>query len=131
MSAADKNREQLLEQRLQERFSKTLPVRVSTDTDSGTEVRFETVTANICSSGAFISTAEPLPIACKLYLDFFVTLYDLKKLRFILSLESLRQSEGKPAWVRATGVVIRHENNGMAIIFDEDYQLSPLQISMN
>lgn len=129
MSAASKRPETFLEQRLQERFSLHLPVRVSIDTESGTEVQFETFTANVSSGGAFISTTDPLPIACKIYLEFYIAFRDLKKLRFILSLESLRQFEGKPVWVKATGVVIRHETDGMAVIFDDDYQLSPLPIS--
>ncbi len=104
-----------------------LPVKVAIDTDEGREVQYETVTANISAGGAFISTEHPLPIACKVYLEFLLSFSDLKKLRFILSLDMLKKFEGKPVWVLASGVVIRHESNGMAIIFDRDYQLSPLE----
>jgi hypothetical protein len=127
MSAALNNKNRQVEKRLQERFSMHLPVKVSTNSGSGPELQYETITANISSGGAFIRTPNPLPIACKVHLEFLVSFVDLKKLRFVLSLELLRRFEGKPVWVHATGVVIRHENDGMAIIFDDDYQLSPLR----
>lgn len=127
MSAVFTKKNKQVEKRLQERFSMQLPVKVSTNSGSGPELQYETTTANISSGGAFIRTAEPLPIACKVHLEFLVSFIDLKKLRFVLSLDLLRQFEGKPVWVHATGVVIRHEDDGMAIIFDDDYQLSPLR----
>ena len=127
MSAVSNKQNRQGSKRLQERFSMSLPVKVSTNSDSGPELQYESVTANISSGGAFIETSEPLPIACKVHLEFPVSFADLKKLRFVLSLDLLRQFEGEPVWVHVTGVVIRHEDNGMAIIFDDDYQLSPLR----
>ena len=117
------------EQRLNERFSMHLPVRISTQGGGGKEVLFESITANISSGGVFISTTDPLPAACKVYLEFLIDFEDLKKLRFILSLESLQNYQGKPVWVNVSGVVIRHEKDGMAVIYDDDYQLSPIRTS--
>jgi hypothetical protein len=117
------------DQRLHERFFMSLPVRVSIDTPGGREVQSEAVAANISSGGAFISIDQPLPIACRVYIDFLISFSDLKKLKFILSLESLQKFAGKPVWIETSGVVIRHENQGMAVIFDDDYQLSPLRSS--
>ena len=127
MSAALNNKNRQAEKRLKERFEMHLPVKVSIDSGSGLELQYEATTANISAGGAFIRASEPLPIACKVHLEFLVSFVDLKKLRFVLSLDLLRQFEGKPVWVHATGVVIRHEDHGMAIIFDDDYQLSPLR----
>jgi hypothetical protein len=115
------------EQRLSERFSMHLPVRISTQGNGGKEVLFESITANISSGGVFISTTEPLPVASKVYLEFLIDFEKLKKLRFILSLDSLRYYQGKPVWVNVSGVVIRHEEDGMAVIYDDDYQLSPIR----
>ena len=115
-----------IDQRLQQRFSMELPVRVLTGTETDLKIHFEGVIANISSGGAFIATGNPLPVSSKVYLEFLISLQELKKLKFILSLETLRRFEGKPVWAKASGVIIRHENNGMAIIFDDDYQLSPL-----
>ncbi|MBT8362655.1 MAG: hypothetical protein HKP41_00085 [Desulfobacterales bacterium] len=117
------------EQRLNERFSMLLPVRISTQGSGGKEVFFESITANISSGGVFISTTDPLPVASKVYLEFLIDFEDLKKLRFILSFESLRNYQGKPVWVNVSGIVIRHQEDGMAIIYDDDYQLSPIRTS--
>jgi hypothetical protein len=115
-----------IDQRLQQRFSMELPVRVLTGTENNLKVQFEGVIANISSGGAFIATDDPLPVSSKVYLEFLISIQELKQLKFILSLETLRRFEGKPVWAKASGVIIRHERNGMAIIFDDDYQLSPL-----
>ena len=114
------------DQRLQKRFSMDLPVRVSIENGKELTVAFEGVIANISSGGAFISTPKPLPVSSRVHLEFLVSLDELKQLKFILSLETLRHFIGRAAWVKATGVIIRHEDNGMAIIFDDDYQLSPM-----
>ena len=115
-----------IDQRLQQRFSMKLPVRVLTGTETDLQVQFEGVIANISSGGAFIATDNPLPVSSKVYLEFLISIEELQKLKFILSLETLRRFEGKPVWAKASGVIIRHERSGMAIIFDDDYQLSPL-----
>jgi hypothetical protein len=115
-----------IDQRLQQRFSMELPVRVLTGTEADLNVQFEGVIANISSGGAFIATDDPLPVSSKVYLEFLISIQELKQLKFILSLETLRRFKGKPVWAKASGVIIRHERNGMAIIFDDDYQLSPL-----
>ena len=117
------------EQRLHERFSMQLPVRVAVIGSAGTGSFSELITANISSGGAFIITDTPVPIASRLAMEFLISFVDLKKLRFILSFDSLRRCAGRPAWVKATGVVIRHQETGMAVIFDDDYQLSPMKIS--
>ncbi|MBE0584942.1 MAG: PilZ domain-containing protein [Desulfofustis sp.] len=129
MMTGSNNQTQPLDQRLHERFTMHLPVRVALINSAGVESFGELITANISSGGAFISTDQPLPIASRLAMEFLISFIDLKKLRFILSLDSLRRCAGKPAWVKATGVVIRHEEDGMAVIFDDDYQLSPMHIS--
>ena len=129
MTTGSKNQTLPLDQRLHERFSMHLPVRVASISGGDDESFGELITANISSGGAFISTDHPLPIASRIAMEFLISFIDLKKLRFILSLDSLRRCAGKPAWVKATGVVIRHDEGGMAVIFDDDYQLSPMQIS--
>ena len=129
MAAASHDREQFTEQRLQERFSLHLPVRVSAVPEDARGPKLQSLTANISAGGVFITTEKPLPIACRVRLEFQINLEDLKRLRFILSQDSLRRFEGKPVWVKAAGIVIRHEPDGMAVIFEEAYQLSPLAVS--
>jgi hypothetical protein len=120
----------LKERRQQKRFSLDLQVKFSAETHTG-QVLFheETIAANISSGGAFIVTDHKLPVASIIQLEFYLTLEDLQKLRFILSVECLRACQGKHVWVKATGVVIRAEKKGIGIIFDTDYQISPMQPS--
>ena len=115
-----------IDKRLQQRFSMKLPVRVLTGTETDLKVQFEGIIANISSGGAFIATESPLPVSSRVYLEFLISIEELQKLKFILSLETLRRFKGAPVWAKASGVIIRHESNVMAIIFDDDYQLSPL-----
>ncbi|PID41299.1 MAG: hypothetical protein CR981_03740 [Proteobacteria bacterium] len=113
--------------RQQERFSIQLPVRVSINQGTDIEFQYETVCANISSGGVFLKTNKPLPVASRVHLEFFAPLLVLKKLRFVLSLNLLRQLKGKPVWFKTTGIVIRHQEKNMAVIFDHNYQFFPLQ----
>ena len=60
-------------------------------------------------------------------LEFHLNFDDLKKLKFILSMDSLRKLTGKKVWVTTTGIVIRQEETGVGVIFDTDYQLTPMK----
>ncbi len=114
------------DRRLQERFSLQIQVKLNAVDASGSEVTEEVTATNISAGGAFLQTDTKIFLASKVYLEFLVDYEQLKKLRFILSLDSLKKFTGKKIWVRATGVVIRVEENGLGIIFDQDYQLSPM-----
>lgn len=113
--------------RLQERFSLDLQAKLTAVADSsGETVEDETTAANISSGGAFLTTHFKIPLATRVYVEFLVDFEQLRKLRFVLSADSLRKLTGKNIWVKATGVVIRREDSGIAIIFDQDYQLTPM-----
>ena len=119
------------ERRLQERFSLQIQAKLSATADvSGNEVTEEITATNISAGGAFLETKTQIPLASKVYLEFLVNYEQLKQLRFILSLDSLKKFTGQKIWVRATGVVIRLEKNGLGIIFDQDYQLSPMEAQL-
>lgn len=87
----------------------------------------DTVAANISSGGAFVQTSHKFPMAAKVKIEFYLSLTDLKKLRFILSMEGLKRLTDNNIWVIANGIVIRQEQNGVGIIFDTDYQLTPMK----
>ena len=76
-----------------------------------------------------MQTDHKFPLAAKVKIEFYLSVDDLKKMRFILSLDSLKQLTGKNIWVSASGIVIRREPEGVGIIFDTDYQLIPMQPS--
>ncbi len=117
------------ERRQKERFNFDIPVRTSRDPETLHHGEPEKASAaNISSGGIFIITTDVFPLASKVYLKFLVTYDQLKKLCFILSYESLQSYHGQEIWVTATGIVIRIEERGIGIIFDENYQLSPLRV---
>jgi len=116
-----------IDRREQKRFSLNLQAKISFRQLEDRPPVIDTVAANISSGGAFVKTAHTFPLAAKVTIEFYLSVDDLKKLRFILSLESLKQLTGQNLWVRASGIVIRREPDGVGIIFDTDYQLTPLQ----
>ncbi len=117
------------ERRLQERFFLQLKAELSTE-EEGAEapVIEDIILDNISSGGAFIITQQKFPMASKVYVEFTIDFENLQKLRFILSLDSLRSLKGKQVRVKAGAIVIRAEKNGVGIIFDTDYQLNPMQV---
>ncbi len=115
------------EQRQFERFSLRIETKMTAETLSGKTPVLEYVTANISAGGAFVETDLPLPLASKVRLEFLVALEDLKILRFIVSLDALKSWKGKRVWISATGIVARHDSVGMGIMFDENYQISPME----
>ena len=117
------------ERREQERFSLRLQTRIMAESGTGSTPLFELVTADISASGAFIATRRPLPIASKVRMECFISLAELARLRFVVARESLKGWQGERAWVTATGVVIRAEKEGVAVIFDQNYQISPIRRS--
>jgi hypothetical protein len=117
------------ERRGQERFSFRLQTKIMAESGTGITPLLEFVTADVSASGAFIETSRPLPIASKVRMEFFLSLEELARLRFLLAKESLKVWQSERAWVIATGVVIRAEQSGVAVIFDQNYQISPIKSS--
>ncbi len=118
------------ERRQHERFFMEIQVKMTAETLSGKTPMMEFLTANISSGGAFIETDAPLPLASKVRLEFLVSLENLQTLKFIVSLETLKAWKGKRVWISATGIVVRHEAGGMGIMFDENYQINPMESSV-
>lgn len=115
------------ERRLQERFFLNLKTRISYRfIDEASNQAIETVTANISSGGAFIETTQQLPLSSKVQVEFLVSFDELKKLKFILPVQALKSITSSQFWVKTTGIVIRTDEHGVAVIFDQNYQVSPL-----
>jgi len=117
------------EQRGQQRFNLNLQAKISYSFDElSTKVHIATVAANICGGGAFLKTDQPLPLASRIKVEFLVSMRDLQNLRIVVSHDTLRQLSGRrQVWVQATGVVIRQEPSGVAVIFDQNYRIRPMQ----
>ncbi len=118
-----------IERREQKRFSLNLQAKISYRHSTHQAPVIDTVAANISSGGAFVQTDHKFPLAAKVKIEFYLSVEDLKRLRFILSLDSLKQLTGKNIWVNASGIVIRQEPEGVGIIFDTDYQFTPMHTS--
>ncbi|CAG35423.1 PilZ domain-containing protein [Desulfotalea psychrophila] len=115
------------EQRSGKRFSLETAVKITYRHNQEPE-QVETVSANISNGGAFLRTLQPLPLASKLQVEFLLDMENLKKLRFILSINSLKEFCQRPrVWVITTGVVIRQEADGIAMVFNNNYTVTPIQ----
>ena len=112
--------------REQERFSLNLQAKISYRHATDESPVIDTVAANISSGGAFVTTDHKFPLAAKVSIKFYLSVQDLKKLKFILTMESLKRIKEEHTWVTANGIVIRQDENGVGIIFDTDYQLTPM-----
>jgi hypothetical protein len=115
------------EKRSQERFTLNLEARISYRHTDSQAPRIDTVAANISTGGAFLKTTHPFPMAAKVNIEFHLSFEDLKLLKFILSMDSLKRLRGQTVWVQSSGIVIRREADGVGIIFDTDYQLTPMR----
>jgi c-di-GMP-binding flagellar brake protein YcgR len=116
------------ERREQERLSINTAATITLrHTEEEAEV-MESVAANISSGGAYLTTDREIPLAAKVKVEFFLELDELRRLKFVLSEESLRQlQEGNQLWVVTQGIVIRKDQQGVAVIFDTDYLFTPMQ----
>lgn len=116
----------LLDKREQERFSVNVQAKISYRHTKDTPEIVESVAANISASGVFLVTEEKFSMASKVLMEFYLHLDDLKKLKFILSVDTLKKLTSDRVWVEASGVVVRQDENGIGVIFDTNYQLSPM-----
>ena len=99
------------ESRKLERFSLKLPATLSADCFSHKSEAVKLQTVDISSGGAFFHTESPMPMGTAVEIEVIVPLDELKKLK------------GKRARIMVTGAVVRSETQGMAICFDEKYQI--------
>jgi|JFJP01.1.fsa_nt_gi hypothetical protein len=114
------------DKRTQERFSLNLQAKISYRHSLDELPIIDTVAANISIGGAFLKTDHSFPIAAKVRVEFLLSLEDVKKLKLILSVESLKNLRGDHLWVSADAIVIRREIEGIGIIFTTNYQFSPM-----
>ena len=94
----------MIERRKLERFDLRLPAKIE---NLGRKKRgYNLLTKNISAGGVFLETTNPFPEKSRVGIDFAVPTGVL---------------------VKVTGVVLRSEPTGIAIRFDNEYQLTPLQ----
>jgi hypothetical protein len=103
----------MAEKRRLERFDLELPTTIELLTSDQEKSLLNLLTTNICSGGAYFHTTQPLPKGTQVKIDLVLPLDKLRKLK----------DEHKQAYIKVTGTVLRSESEGMAIFFDEDYQI--------
>lgn len=105
-----------LGKRQMERFNLSIPTAVflKAEKASGREMPLELKTKNICASGAFLITDAPLEIGTSVDVNLQLSF-------FSGNVERERRSI-----VHVSGAIIRIESGGMAVKFDDKYQICPL-----
>ena len=99
-----------------ERFKLKLPARIELDPHHG-QIRQETLslwTTDICAGGAFFSRKNSLPKGTRVKID------------LVLPINRQEASGGEGANIKVGGLVCRSDTEGMAIRFNENYQMMPL-----
>jgi hypothetical protein len=102
------------EKRMMQRFTLEVPARISF-AEHPQQKGIELLTRNISAGGAFFKTDDPLPVGTELTMEVLLPLNGIKKVK------------GEKSAVKLTGSIIRSEEKGMAVCFDEEYQILPLQ----
>ena len=99
-----------------ERFTLKLPATIEfvSETEEHDKEVLSLLTTNICSGGAFFHTDRPLPEGTSVKIDLVLAINELKKL------------EGKQAFIKVNGEVIRADSDGMAICFGRDYTIKSM-----
>jgi len=108
-----KGRLAVMEKRLVERFDLNLEAYVLVAGESPGTQASRLTTRDVSMNGAYLLTQKPLPIGTKVNVD------------VILSLGGLPPSETQKALIKASGAVLRTDDEGMAIRFDENSKFLP------
>jgi hypothetical protein len=106
--------ETMKERRKMERFDLRLPATIELLCPYQGHGLLNLLTTNICAGGAYFHTTQPLPEDTRV------------KIGVVLPLDKLRRlkDKSKKANIRVTGMALRSESGGMAICFDEDYEIT-------
>lgn len=104
-----------IEKRKWQRFALEVPAQVSELSQLGKENIVQFLTTNVGVGGAFFQTNQSLPLNSSVMVDLMVPRHSLER----VEIENVQ--------IKVSGSVVRSHANGMAISFDEDYNLMPLQ----
>ena len=99
------------EQRKFERFTLRLPTTIETVGTGQEEETFDLLSRDVSAGGAFFPTDKTIPKDTKV------------KLRLTLLSETLKELTGTQGFLEIGGTVVRTGPNGMAVWFDENYDL--------
>jgi hypothetical protein len=101
------------ENRKLKRFELDIPARLLVTTDDQKKEVIELKTANISAGGAFLQTEHRLPEGTRVQLD------------IVLPVEKIKELIGMYGCVTVIGSVTRSEPEGIAVVFDNKYEIMP------
>ena len=104
----------MIEKRKVERFDLQLEAFVSLFGNVSQNQTESLITRDISMCGAFLITDRPLPVGSKVCVD------------MVLTLEGQKKQNAQKAWIKASGKVLRSDNEGMAVGFDDQSRILPL-----
>jgi len=109
------------EKRGLERFELEIPARIKVSTAERKEEALDLLTSDISSGGAFFHTSQPLEEGTDVKIDLILPIKKLMK--------EIDKAGGdfQHTYIKISGKVLRTESRGMAIVFNEDYEISPWQ----
>jgi hypothetical protein len=102
------------ERRRFERYSLTLPARLESDGGAG-GIPEGLMTSNISAGGAYVMMTEPLTQGMEVRMEVILPFNNLKKVKV-----------EKDACVMITGTVVRAEEAGIAVQFNDDCSIMPV-----
>ncbi|MFC1891882.1 PilZ domain-containing protein [Thermodesulfobacteriota bacterium] len=98
-----------------ERFDLEVPAKVGIKGADQKEVEVSLLTKDICAGGAYMETKEPLPAGTRVKVD------------FVISIEKLKEMLDSHCRVVVEGEVVRTDENGIAVRFEDNYQIMPVK----
>ena len=104
----------MIEKRKIERFDLQLEAFVSLPGETSQTDMGSLVTRDISMNGVFLITDRPLPVGAKVNVDMILTLGGKKK------------QNSQKAWIKASGKILRTDNQGMAVGFDDKSRILPI-----
>jgi len=104
------------EKRKMERFDLELSAWLYVVGEDGNQEPFEYKTKNICAGGAYFNTTSPLAMGTDVQTNITLLINKFKELG------------GKRSQINVAGSVIRADERGMAVCFDEKYTISPYEM---
>jgi hypothetical protein len=104
----------VIEKRKVERFDLQLEAFISLPGNVSQNQTESLITRDLSMCGAFLITDRPLPVGSKVCVD------------MILTLEGQKKKNAQKAWIKASGKVLRTDNEGMAVGFDDQSRILPL-----
>jgi len=101
------------EKRKIERFNLNLPAWVSVTSKGLQDQGRKLNSKNICAGGAYFNMDSPFSIGTKVNLEFLV------------SLKGATEDFNKESHIDVSGTVIRKDDRGMAVQFNNNYRIAP------